>query len=131
MTAALAPTPIVNPGAASIAAFSGGIFTGGGDLIIEATDFVSPGSIPGYFYFDRNGDPPPATGYAGQLLGPQTGPSLNTFAPVQGGAAGVGVWDFGLRQLARPGVVTSGQISGQGGVLSLSPPPNIDGRPAS
>ncbi|NCY22040.1 hypothetical protein EBX31_08805, partial [bacterium] len=129
MTAAPAPSPVVSSGITdAILATSGGIFTGGGDLNIEASDFVSPNVSAYYQFFYTAGDPPPPSGYLGQLLGPQSGPALNTFVPVQSGAGGAGVWDFGLRQLlAFYGDPANGQISGQGGVLSLTSTANIYG----
>jgi len=119
----LVPQPTGTTGAIS-RAVSGGIFTGGGDLRIEALDlqignaYVSP-------TYTLNGAQTPSL-YFGNILGPQLGPALNTFTPVLSASA-LGAYDFGSRNAVGRGIVTSGQISGQGGALTLTTPGTIYG----
>ena len=114
------PTGTISP----ISAVSGGIFTGGGDLRIEALDlqignaYVSP-------TYTLNGAQTPSL-YFGNILGPQLGPALNTFTPVLSASA-LGAYDFGSRNAVGRDLVTSGQISGQGGGLTLTTPGTIYG----
>ncbi|NDB95412.1 MAG: hypothetical protein EBZ78_04550 [Verrucomicrobia bacterium] len=117
------PTGTPVPG---IQATGGGIFTGGGNLTIEALDLTLGTSLPNYNFFYATG-PTANTGYSGQILGPQLGASLNTFSPVLSAGTGSAVYDFGNRQRVQAGRPASGQISGSGGALEITTPGAIYG----
>ncbi|NBQ55841.1 MAG: hypothetical protein EBU36_04215, partial [Verrucomicrobia bacterium] len=118
----LVPQPTGTTG--GITAVSGGIFTGGGDLRIEALDLQIGDGYVSPIYF-LNGAQTPSL-YLGNILGPQLGPALNTFTPVLSASA-LGAYDFGSRNAVDRGIVTSGQISGQGGGLTVTTPGTIYG----
>ena len=119
------PTGTVVPG---VLALSGGVFTGGGDLAVEATDLLlGPEDYfnPDYIFYYATG-PTRNTGYDGQILGPQFGAALNTFYPSVSPAA-PGAYDFGSRLPVLGFTSASGQISGAGGALKITTPATIYG----
>jgi filamentous hemagglutinin family protein len=98
-------------GTSTVFSSCGGVFTGGGDLNIYASDLVLENAASAYDSF--NAFIP--------LMGPQFGAALNTFRPVLNNSPTptAGVPDFGVRNNNM--FFNVYQISGLSGIVSINP----------